>query len=130
MLRKANCAVVLATQSLSDASRSGLLDVFAESCPTKVFLPNFEAGTETQRDQYRALGLNSRQIEIVARATPKRDYYVVSREGRRLMRLALGRGTLAFIGASGKEDVAQVRHLASQPDSEWIDRWLEQKQAA
>jgi type IV secretion system protein VirB4 len=130
VLRKANCAVVLATQSLSDASRSGLMDVLAESCPTKVFLPNFEAGTETQREQYRALGLNSRQIEIIARSTPKRDYYVVSREGRRLMQLALGRKTLAFIGSSGKEDVAQVRHLANKPDTEWIDLWLEYKQAA
>jgi type IV secretion system protein VirB4 len=67
---------------------------------------------------------------MIARATPKRDYYVVSREGRRLMQLALGRKTLAFIGASGKEDVAQVRHLAKQPEAEWIDLWLEHKQAA
>ena len=45
VLRKANCAVVLATQSLSDAARSGILDVLIESCPTKIFLPNEEAGT-------------------------------------------------------------------------------------
>ena len=30
-MRKANCAVVMATQSLSDAGRSGILDVIAES---------------------------------------------------------------------------------------------------
>lgn len=44
VLRKANCAVILATQSLSDAARSGILDVLIESCPTKIFLPNEEAG--------------------------------------------------------------------------------------
>ena len=45
VLRKANCAVILATQSLSDAARSGILDVLIESCPTKIFLPNEEATT-------------------------------------------------------------------------------------
>ena len=38
VLRKANCAVIFATQSLSDASRSGILDVLTKSCPTKIFL--------------------------------------------------------------------------------------------
>jgi type IV secretion system protein VirB4 len=129
VLRKANCAVVLATQSLSDASRSGLMDILAESCPTKVFLANYEAGTETQREQYRALGLNSKQIEIIAHAVPKQDYYVVSRDGRRLMQLALGKKTLAFIGVSGKEDLAQVRHLLNRHGADWINHWLDYKQA-
>jgi type IV secretion system protein VirB4 len=38
VMRKANCAVVLATQSLSDAKTSGILDVLSESCLTKIFL--------------------------------------------------------------------------------------------
>ncbi|WLB93329.1 conjugal transfer protein TrbE, partial [Bradyrhizobium japonicum] len=40
VLRKANCAVLLATQSISDAERSGIIDVLKESCPTKICLPN------------------------------------------------------------------------------------------
>jgi len=36
VLRKANCAVVMATQSLSDASKSGILDILQESSPTVV----------------------------------------------------------------------------------------------
>lgn len=130
VLRKANCAVVLATQSLSDAARSGIWDVLAESCPTKVFLANFEADNETQREQYRALGLNSRQIEIIARSTPKRDYYIVSRDGRRRIQLALGRKALAFVGASGKEDIAKIKELQSRHAESWVDYWLEYKQAA
>jgi type IV secretion/conjugal transfer VirB4 family ATPase len=35
VLRKANCAVVLATQSLSDAVNSQIFDVLVESCPTR-----------------------------------------------------------------------------------------------
>jgi type IV secretion system protein VirB4 len=105
------------------------MDILAESCPTKVFLANYEAGTETQREQYRALGLNSKQIEIIAHAVPKQDYYVVSRDGRRLMQLALGKQTLAFVGVSGKEDLAQVRHLLNRHGADWIEHWLDYKQA-
>ena len=71
VMRKANCAVILATQSLSDAVRSGLLDVLVESCPTKIYLPNLSALQEAQVEMYRSLGLNMRQIEIIAKATPK-----------------------------------------------------------
>jgi hypothetical protein len=34
-MRKKNCAVILATQSLSDAANSPILDVLIESTPTK-----------------------------------------------------------------------------------------------
>ena len=130
VLRKANCAVVLATQSLSDAARSEILDVLAESCPTKVFLPNFEAGNETQREQYKGLGLNSKQIQIIAHGTPKRDYYVTARgAGRREMRLALGPKTLAFVGAGSKEDIAQIRNLHAHFGAEWTREWLRYKRA-
>ena len=40
VLRKANCLVLMATQSLSDAVNSRILDVIVESTATKVFLPN------------------------------------------------------------------------------------------
>ena len=133
VLRKANCAVILATQSLSDASRSGLLDVLAESCPTKIYLPNFEANNETQREMYLGLGLNSRQLEIIAASTPKRDYYIETRGlGRRRVRLALGKLALAFVGASGKEDIAMIKELRRRyPDQDdFVRYWKEYKLAA
>ena len=108
------------------------MDVLAESCPTKVFLPNFEANNETQRGQYQSLGLNSKQIYMIAQAKPKRDYYVVSRDGRRLMQLALGRKTLAFVGASGKEDISHLKGLIKQfPEREqWVQKWVDYQLAA
>ncbi|HBO6754424.1 TPA: conjugal transfer protein TrbE, partial [Pseudomonas aeruginosa] len=45
-----------------------------------------------------------RQIEIVATAQPKRDYYYQSRLGNRLFDLDLGLATLAFAGASTPQD--------------------------
>jgi type IV secretion system protein VirB4 len=131
VLRKANCAVILATQSLSDASRSGILDILAESCPTKIYLPNYEANNETQRGMYLGLGLNSRQVTLIASGTPKRDYYVETRgQGRRMMQLSLGRRTLAWVGSSGKKDIADLKRLKAERGLSWREDWERHKRAA
>jgi type IV secretion/conjugal transfer VirB4 family ATPase len=133
VLRKANCAVVLATQSLSDAARSGILDVLIESCPTKIFLPNDEAATAGTpehpgpRDLYEAMGLNETQIEIIRTATKKRHYYLVSPEGRRLFDLALGPVALSFAGISSKEQIAHLNRLAVHEGERWPFAWLEEQ---
>ncbi|WP_395173023.1 conjugal transfer protein TrbE [Roseibium alexandrii] len=127
VLRKANCAVVLATQSISDAERSGIIDVLKESCPTKVCLPNGEARVSGTRDFYEKLGFNDQQIEIIASAIPKRDYYVTSPDGRRLFDMALGPITLSFVGASGKDDLKRIDDLHHQHGDTWPIEWLKQR---
>ncbi|WP_432377218.1 conjugal transfer protein TrbE [Agrobacterium rosae] len=127
VLRKANCAVVLATQSISDAERSGIIDVLKESCPTKICLPNGAAREPGTREFYERIGFNERQIEIVATAIPKREYYVVSPEGRRLFNMALGPVALSFVGATGKEDLKQIRSLHSEHGAAWPCPWLQQR---
>jgi type IV secretion system protein VirB4 len=130
VMRKANCAVVLATQSLSDVRNSGILDVLAESCPTKIFLPNIAARQEGQRELYTGMGLNDTQFSIIATAAPKRDYYIVTPQGRRQVQLALGPKTLAFVGASDKESIARIRELAAQYGSDnWQEVWLKERGA-
>ena len=124
VLRKANCLVLLATQSLSDAANSGILDVIVESTATKIFLPNVYARDEDTAALYRRMGLNSRQIEILAGAEPKRHYYYVSEEGRRLYDLALGPLALAFVGASDKDSLNDIRALEKQFGDEWVQEWL------
>jgi type IV secretion system protein VirB4 len=130
VLRKANCAVILSTQTLSDAVRSGILDVLVESCPTKILLPNHTAIQEGQVEIYSGMGLNSRQIEIIASATKKREYYVVSEEGCRLINLALGPLALSFVGASDKESIARIRVLEKEYGSKWPEAWLHERGAA
>ncbi|EMJ7039688.1 MULTISPECIES: VirB4 family type IV secretion/conjugal transfer ATPase [Pseudomonadota] len=124
VLRKANCLVLMATQSLSDAANSGILDVIVESTATKIFLPNIYARDEDTAALYRRMGLNARQIEILAQAVPKRQYYYVSENGRRLYDLALGPLALAFVGASDKESVAIIKNLEAKFGNEWVDEWL------
>ena len=121
---KANCLVLMATQSLSDAANSGILDVIMESTATKIFLPNVYARDEDTSALYRRMGLNARQIEILATAIPKRQYYYVSENGRRLYDLALGPMALAFVGASDKESVATIKSLEAKFGHEWVHEWL------
>jgi type IV secretion system protein VirB4 len=126
VLRKANCAVLLATQSISDAERSGIIDVLKESCPNKICLPNGAAREPGTREFYERIGFNERQIEIVATATPKREYYVASPEGRRLFNMALGPVALSFVGASGKDDLKRI--LALKKDgADWPVQWLKER---
>lgn len=127
VLRKANCLVLMATQSLSDAANSGILDVIVESTATKIFLPNIYARDEDTAALYRRMGLNNRQIEILASATPKRQYYYVSESGRRLYDLALGPLALAFVAASDKESIATIKALEAKHGFGWVDVWLQER---
>ena len=127
VLRKANCLLLMATQSLSDAVNSGILDIIVESTASKIFLPNPYARQEDTAAIYRRFGLNERQIEIIAGATPKREYYYVSERGRRLYELALGPLTLAFVGVSDKETVAEVQKCEARFGAGWVDEWLRRR---
>jgi type IV secretion system protein VirB4 len=124
VMRKANCLVLMATQSLSDSINSGILDVIIESTATKIFLPNAYAREEETAALYRRFGLNERQIEIIGGAVPKRDYYYVSERGRRLYELALGPVALAFVGVSDKDTVAEVKKCEERFGDQWVNEWL------
>lgn len=124
VLRKANCLVLMATQSLSDAVNSGILDVIVESTATKIFLPNVHARDKDTASLYYRMGLNARQVEIIASAVPKRQYYYVSESGRRLYDLALGPLALSFVGASDKDAVAEIKGLEKAHGAAWVDHWL------
>ena len=127
VMRKANCTILMATQSLSDAANSGILDVIVESTATKIFLPNVFARDEDTSALYKRMGLNSRQIDILASAVPKRQYYYTSEKGRRLYDLALGPLALAFVGSSDKESVAMIKGLVARYGDNWVHEWLKIK---
>lgn len=127
VLRKANCVVILATQSLSDAARSGILDVLIESAATKIFLPNPNAREEEATSLYKRMQLNERQIDILATAVPKQQYYCVSTKGRRLYSLALDDYALAFVGASDKASIARIKQLESLHGADWPTHWLQER---
>lgn len=126
-LRKKNCAVILATQSLNDLKQSGISDVINESCPTKVFLPNPTAMQPGTRELYESMGLNPHQIRIIQTAVKKRDYYCATPKGHRKFQLAIGPLALSIIGASTPQDIERIEALKRERGAAWVDAWLAER---
>ena len=114
VLRKKNVSVVFATQSLADIAESSIAPAIIESCPQRIFLANDRAIEPQGRAAYERFGLNDRQIELIARATPKRHYYLQSRRGNRLFELALGPVALSLCGASDPETQQLIDRLLAE----------------
>ena len=124
-LRKKNASVIFATQSLSDIDNSSIAPAIIESCPTRLLLPNERAIEPQITAIYRRFGLNDRQIEILARATPKRDYYCQSRRGNRLFELGLSEVGLALCAASAKSDQTLIANLVAEHGRDgFLAAWL------
>ncbi len=113
-LRKKNVAVLFATQSLADIADSSIAPAIIESCPQRILLPNDRAIEPQGRAAYERFGLNARQIELVSRATPKRQYYLQSARGNRLFELGLGPIALALCGASDPASQLRIDALLAE----------------
>jgi type IV secretion system protein VirB4 len=116
-LRKLNVAVIFATQSLADVDQSPIAPTIKEACFTKLYLPNAIALQPDAKEFYRRFGLNDRQIEILAYAVPKQDYYYTSPLGNRLFDLALDSLALAYCTGTSKEHLAIVKLLRLKSSS-------------
>ena len=127
VLRKKNCAVVLATQNLSDIVSSPIRQTILESCFTRILLPNPSAMNDDLKDLYTGyLGLNRQQVKLIATAVMKRHYYYAAPNSRnyRLFDLGLASVALSFVGASGKNDLKAIRGLQREHGAEWPAHWL------
>ncbi len=124
-LRKKNASVVFATQSLADIDGSAIAPAIIESCQTRLLLPNERAIEPQITAIYRRFGLNDRQIEILSRATPKRDYYCQSRRGNRLFELGLSEVALALCAVSSKTDQAAIETILAEHGRDgFLPAWL------
>jgi type IV secretion system protein VirB4 len=127
-LRRKNAMVVMATQELAAFVGSTIKDIVLTNCPSTVLLPNLAANNSSTRPFYESvLGMSQREIELVATATPKQDYYIRSPEGRRVISFDLGPVALSFCATSSQEDIAAARQLIGQAGEDWPAQWLEQR---
>ena len=126
-LRKKNVSVLFATQSLADIEQSAIAATIIDSCPQRIFLPNPRAREEALKAFYQRFGLNPRQIDLIAEATPKADYYMVSPRGNRLFSLTLGSIAKAFCAASSPDDQKLMDRLLGEDGEAFAARWLEAK---
>jgi len=123
-LRKKNVGVVFATQSLADIANSSIAPSIIESCPQRIFLPNDRAAEPQSRIDYRQFGLNERQIELIARAVPKRQYYLQSARGNRLFELGLGPISIALCAASDQTTQQRIDALLAVSGGDFAARFL------
>ena len=131
-MRKKNCSIIFATQNLADvvANKSGtLFTTVSENCPSRIYLPNPNATNEQNSEMYRAFGCNSKQIEIISRMRPQRDYYYACAEkGNRVFDLALQPSELAFVTATSKQDQQAINQLLKAGlKDDFIRQWLHYK---
>jgi type IV secretion system protein TrbE len=127
-LRKKNVAVVFATQSLADIERSPIAPALIEACMTRIFLPHDRALEPQARATYARFGLNDRQVQILATATPKRHYYAQTARGNRLFELGLGPVAMALCGAGSPDDQRLIDRLtAAVPRTDFADAFLRAK---
>ncbi|WMT86446.1 conjugal transfer protein TrbE [Pelagibacterium sp. 26DY04] len=125
-MRKLNASVVFSTQSLSQIEGSAHAIKIVESCPTRILLPNDRALEPKIAGIYRSFGLNDRQIEIVSRSAPKRDYYMQTRHGNRLFELGLGPIGLALCAASDRSDQPLIASIYAKHGRDgFLAAWLE-----
>jgi len=113
-LRKKNVSVIFASQNLADVAESGIAPAIIESCPQRILLPNDRAIEPQAQAAYVRFGLNARQIELVSRATPKRQYYLQSARGNRLFELGLGPVALNLCGASDPESQKAIDEILAE----------------
>ncbi len=128
-LRKRNAALVIVAHSPAQIRALENRAILTESCPTKIVLPNPEAATDDNAPVYRALGLGSREIDIVARALRRREYYFKSPSGSRLFDLNLGPVAHALLlpipGMSVEESTAHKKDLITRYGSAFIDHLMQ-----
>lgn len=123
--RKANVAVIIATQSLVDIASSSIREVLSESCPTRIYTANSRALERATAATYASFGLTPKQIAIIAELRPKAEYVVTVPGGWRRIELALSPVELAFIARNRPEDRAAMdRVLTAGPRDEYPWRWL------
>lgn len=127
VMRKNKVYVIIATQSTSDITESDIKNVILDNCPTRIYLPNPEAESEVQTEKYRLFNLNDREINIIARATPKRQYYFKSPLGSRLFEFAFSPLELAYLAASSGEDQKKCIDLQHLNNVDFNKAWLDYK---
>ena len=125
-LRKRNCSVLFATQSITDTQESSISHILEESCFTKIFLPNSSAKDPASADLYRSLGLNNAELEIISGAKQKQDYYIVQRgQGKRMINFNIDPYTLAFVGVSGEPAKDELENFIKNcGNTDWREEWV------
>jgi type IV secretion system protein VirB4 len=95
VLRKLNCFVIFATQSVEDASKSKISDTLIQQTATQIFLPNLKA-TEVYRSSFM---LSQREFLLIKTTDPGSRYFLVKQGVD---------AVVARVDLSGMDDIINV----------------------
>ena len=129
VIRSKNGLVIFATQSLDEVINSDITSIILDSCKTKIFLPNPSAELNDKK-LYEILGLNEKEIETIANAEEKAEYFYLSELGSRLFNMELSNMELIFTASSSKEDIAKITEIKNSTEDvkERIINWIDYKE--
>ncbi|OFW80537.1 MAG: type IV secretion system protein VirB4 [Alphaproteobacteria bacterium RIFCSPLOWO2_01_FULL_40_26] len=102
VLRKLNCFVVFATQSVEDAAKSSISDTLVQQTSTQIFLPNLKA-TTLYREVFM---LSEREFNLVKTTDPSTRFFLVKQDND---------GVIARIDLGGMDEV--IRVLSARADT-------------
>ncbi len=127
-VNKLNVGVVFATQQPADLFKSEIKEVLLENISTLVLLPNANAISEMSSRYYYEMGLNSKQIEIIAESIPQQDYFTKSANGVRKFELGLEEtpGALSIIGKTSLNDIKKAKELKKQYGEMFTYYWYKE----
>lgn len=122
---KKNAWLLLCTQQVNDILNSPIADVILDQCKTKIYLPNSSlTTTEQSYRSYQKMGLNDKQISIIASAIPQQNYYLSNPLGARLINFRLSATALAFLAKNSPEDLKIARTLKKKHGDMFGYYWL------
>jgi type IV secretion system protein TrbE len=130
--RKYNVWLLLSMQAASQLLKVDELtrDQILEASPVRIFCPNPQARESTSAEAYRAAGLNEKEIDLIASAIPKRQYYIKSPAGSRLFEPRLSPAAVALLTPRAGLDTdglqAHVTKLVEHHGRRWPAVWLQE----
>jgi type IV secretion system protein VirB4 len=121
VLRKLNTFVVFATQSVEDASKSGISDTLIQQTATQIFLPNLKA-TSVYRTSFM---LSQREFELIKTTDPSSRFFLVKQNNDSVVARVDLSGMADIINIlSGRADtvsiLSEVRADVGDDPNDWI----------
>lgn len=126
-VRKFNVAIIFATQELNDLFKhEDLMNTLKTNCATKIFLPNPLANSLFIKDSYLSMGLNTKQVNVIAESS-RGDYVYHSVLGIYKFNLEIKSSQICyqFIGRTSNKDINTVMGLYSDNKNNFWEKWLQ-----
>lgn len=126
-LRKRNAFVIMATQSLQEISESEIFASIIDNMQNRIYLPNPNAFAH--RTLYlEKFNINEVQLDRIANAVPKMQYYIVTPRMSRMINARFPRDILACTSADERSKAIFRKHYKDgEGDMDWQFNYVKER---